>query len=85
MLGGRFFVPGKFYQIITHRPDTKHIGHWFETGEIVKCMDVVVSGSDKSLIHKEPEFQASHLKGYFMNNKGEVQVLATGDVRRCRT
>lgn len=85
MLGNQFFVPGKFYQVMTHRPDTRHINHWFEVGTIVKCIDITRSGNDHTVLCRTPEFQHDFLKGYFMDSNGVIQCLATGDVRRCRT
>lgn len=83
MLGYLFFVPGAFYQVITHRPDTKHYEHAFEHGEIVKCIDVTHKGSNRSVCGSR-EFRHAELTGTFINRDGLVQVIATGDVRRCR-
>lgn len=83
MLGYRYFVPGAFYQIITHRPDTHHYDHMFKHGEIVKCLDVTAAGSSKSILGSR-EFRHAELTGTFINSEGLVQVIATGDVRKCR-
>lgn len=83
MLGFRFFVPGAFYQIITHRPDTHHYEHSFEHGEIVKCLDATKAFSNRSILGSR-EFRHDSLTATFINRDGLKQVLATGDVRRCR-
>lgn len=82
MLGNHFLIPGKFYKVITHRPDTSHYEHAFPTGTIVKCIDVVIANKDKSVLGY-PEFSQPTLTGLFIDEKGLDQVMCTGDVKRC--
>lgn len=84
MLGNNFFVPGKFYQVITHRPDTQHFDHWYPNGTIVKCVDVVRANSNKSVLGHS-EFTHPTLTGLFIDINGVDQVLCTGDVRKCHS
>lgn len=83
MLGNQFLVPGRFYQVITYRPDTSHYDHWFPTGTIVKCIDVVRANEHKSILGY-PEFSHPTLTGLFIDENGVDQVMCTGDVRVCR-
>lgn len=81
--GAQFFVPGERYIVITHRPDTKHMRHFFDIGEEVTCIDAIRS-EDSLSIKGEPEFSHVHLRGLFVNSKGVEQTLKSGDVKRCR-
>lgn len=81
--GAQFFVPGEKYIVITHRPDTKHMRHFFDIGEEVTCIDVTRSGESKT-VKGANEFPQGYLKGTFINSKGLDQALYTGDVKRCR-
>lgn len=83
MLGYRFFVPGAFYQVITHRPDTAHFDHWYETGTIVKCVDVTPATKDRTVLG-QCDFTHDTLTALFIDANGIDQVLCTGDVKRCR-
>lgn len=82
-LGNRFFVPGAFYQVITHRPDTAHYDNWYEIGTIVKCVDVTPAHAGRTILgHRD--FTHPTLTALFIDEKGIDQTLATGDVKRCR-
>ncbi|AHK11909.1 hypothetical protein CHOED_049 [Vibrio phage CHOED] len=83
MLGYRFLVPGAFYQVITHRLDTAHFDHWYPTGTIVKCVDVTPAHEGRTVLGCR-DFTHPTLTGLFIDSNGVDQVLATGDVRRCR-
>lgn len=83
MLGANFFVPGRTYQVITHRPDTHHLRHFFEGGELVKCVDVTLAYK-KRTVKGGRDFQHEYLVGLFVNSEGIDQTLATGDVKLCR-
>lgn len=84
MLGNQFFVPGREYQVITHRPDTRHLRHFFETGERVICVDVT-RAYKKRTVKGHCDFQHEYLVGLFVNADGIDQTLATGDVKLCRS
>lgn len=84
MLGNHFFIPGEFYQVITHRPDTAHFNHFFETGTIVRCVDVTHAHKHLTVGGYE-DFSHDSLTGLFVDENGLDQTLCTGDVKRCRS
>lgn len=82
-LGYCFFVPGKYYTIITHRPDTAHFPHYFPVGTKVKCIDVTLKGNNTTVLGSM-DFKHKSLSGLFEDSDGIQQDLATGDVKLWR-
>lgn len=84
MLGNHFFVIGRDYKVITHRPDTHHVNHFFESGDVVTCVDVTPIGRKKTVLgHRD--FRRDHLVGMFVRKSDGIdQALATGDVKCLR-
>lgn len=83
MLGNHFLVPGHEYKVITHRPNTLHSCHFFESGTEVVCIKVAAVGRQVDTKGVSRDFKRPHIAGLFVDDKGVDQLLYTGDVKKC--